>query len=101
MQERTRRQQRAARPDSAGGPFDDTEPVAGMATVAHGPYAERLPVAEMNVSEVRRRFQDRLDIHPEAIALIDGNPVDDTTRVGAGQMLMFVRPSGEKGGAPA
>jgi hypothetical protein len=55
----------------------------------------------MNVSEVRRRFQDRLDIHPEAIALLDGNPVDDTTRVGAGQMLMFVRPSGEKGGAPA
>ena len=97
MQERMRRQQRGARLGPGGDPFDDAEPAAGMATVAHGPYAERLPVAQMTVAEVRRRFQDRLDVHPEAIAVIDGNPVDDATRVQAGQLLMFVRPAGEKG----
>lgn len=69
----------------------------GTVDVAHGPYRESLPVAEMSVAEVRRRFQDMLDIHPEAVALVDGNEVDDATRLRAGQMLMFVRPSGEKG----
>jgi hypothetical protein len=68
-----------------------------MATVTHGPYAEVLPIAEMTVSQVRSRFRDRLDIHPEAMAMLDGNPVDDTTTVRAGQTLMFIRQSGEKG----
>jgi hypothetical protein len=68
-----------------------------MAMVTHGPYAEALPVAEMTVSQVRSRFQDRLDIHPEAMAMLDGNPVDDATTVRAGQTLMFMRQSGEKG----
>ena len=98
MQEKNRRQLRPTYTPSGGGLFDDVAAAAGMATVSHGPYAERLPVAELPVAEVRRRFQDRLDIHPEAIALLDGNPVDDATRVGEGQMLMFVRPAGEKGG---
>ena len=51
----------------------------------------------MTISQVRNRFQDRLDIHPEALAMLDGNPADEATTVQAGQTLMFIRPSGEKG----
>jgi hypothetical protein len=68
-----------------------------MVTVTHAPYMEQLPVAEMTVSQVRSRFRDRLDIHPEAMAVLDGNPVDDATTVRAGQTLTFVRQAGEKG----
>ena len=73
---------------------------AGEVLVSHGTYLERLPVVGMTVGEVRSRSQDRLDIHPDATALVDGNPVDDSTRLLAGQTLMFVRPSGEKGVQP-
>ena len=100
MKEKSRTQ---LRPALAGGPgaglFDDEPAAAGLATVTHGAYAEQLPVAEMTVAEVRQRFRDRLDIHPQALALIDANFVDDSTRVRAGQLLTFVRPSGEKGRA--
>jgi hypothetical protein len=77
--------------------FEDLGADPGMATVTHGPFAEVLPVAEMTISQVRDRFRDRLDIHPDALAMLDGNPVDDTTTVRAGQTLTFIRHSGEKG----
>ena len=83
--------------DADSGFFDDPEAGAGMASVSHGPYVEQLPVANLSVSQVRERFQDRLDIHPEAVALLDGDPVDDAATVRAGQMLAFIRPAGEKG----
>lgn len=97
MQERKKLQTRLGGPDPADDPFAPGEPV-GNVTVTHGAYRESLPAAEMSVRDVRRRFQDRLDIHPEAVALVDGDTAGDDTRVRAGQTLMFVRPSGEKGG---
>jgi hypothetical protein len=86
-----------ATPPPGGDFFDDPASEPGMATVTHGPFAEQLPVAEMTISQVRSRFQDRLDIHPQALAMLDGNPVDDDTTVRAGQTLMFIRQAGEKG----
>jgi len=71
--------------------------MANEATVTHGPYAESLPVAGMTVAEVRRRFQDRLDINPQATPFLDGTAADEETVIQAGQLLMFVRRSGEKG----
>ena len=97
MQERQRQRIGPAGVPPGSSFFDDPAAEPGMATVTHGPFAERLPVAEMTVSEVRNRFRDRLDIHPEAMAMLDGSPVDDATTVQAGQTLMFVRHSGEKG----
>jgi hypothetical protein len=99
MNERSRQ---AARISTGGGDpdsgfFDDPNEGAGMASVSHGPYVEQLPVANLRVSQVRERFEDRLDIHPEAVALLDGEPVDDAATVRAGQMLAFIRPAGEKG----
>ena len=70
----------------------------GSATVCHGPYSERLPVAGMAVGEIRRRFSDRLDIDPGSQAVIDGNEVDDNTVLQSDQLLAFIRQAGEKGG---
>lgn len=68
-----------------------------MVTVSHWPYCERLPVGEMTVSEIRRRYADRFDIDPQSVATIDGREADGETVVAAGQTLMFVRRAGEKG----
>ncbi len=78
--------------------FDDAPGLpGGIVEVAHGAYSERLPAANMTVGEVRARFSDRLDIHPEAGAVINGRYVGDDTTLRAGQLVNFVRPSGEKG----
>ena len=99
MQERNRQQERARITDDGlgGDDFFDIPENAGMVSVSHGPYMEQLPVASLRVAQVRAHFADRLDIHPEAVALLDGDPVDDTTTLRAGQMLTFIRPAGEKG----
>lgn len=97
MQERERQRIGPVGPSRGGGFFEDPFAGSGVVTVSHGPFAEDLPVAGMTISQVRNGFSDRLDIHPQAMALIDGNPVDDTTTLRAGQTLMFVRQAGEKG----
>jgi hypothetical protein len=78
---------------------DDDDGSGGLVTVTHAPYSEQLPVGEMRVANVRDRFSGRLDIHPAAVALVNGSPVDDDTIVHEGENLMFMRPSGEKGAA--
>jgi hypothetical protein len=86
-------------PGGGAGLFDEQDGAGGLATVSSGPYLEELPVGNMSVGEIRRRFRDRFDIDPQAQAVLDGNLVDDETRVGAGQSLMFTRRAGEKGAA--
>jgi hypothetical protein len=58
---------------------------------------ERLPVGNMTVSEIRMRFGDRLDIDPLSQAVLNGQEVDENTRVTIGQALAFVRKAGEQG----
>jgi hypothetical protein len=85
---------------TGGGPgiWDDpTAYASASATVAHGPYAENLPVVGMTVEAVRRRFADRLDIDPGSQAFVNGQPVGEEHRLDAGQVLMFARRAGEKG----
>lgn len=83
-----------------GGIWDDPPPdTAGVATVSHGPYAERLPVADMAVGAIRAGFRDRFDIDPHSRAYIDGRPVPEDAVLCAGQLLVFMRPAGEKGRA--
>lgn len=88
-------------------PIDDSNDVwapdqsPGLADVGTGLYLERLPVVGMTVADIRTTFADRLDIHPEATAVLDGERItDESTRIGAGQHLAFVRYSGEKGSCP-
>jgi hypothetical protein len=92
------------RPGGGGGIWDDLaadDAASGAATIASGPYAERLPVAGMTVGEIRRRFGDRFDIHPESRPVVDGNEVGDDTILQRDQVLMFTRRAGEKGARPA
>jgi hypothetical protein len=100
MQEQTRPIQETLGPGPGG--TDDLFAIgtgaAGPVTVCHGPYAEELPVGDMTVGEIRRRFADRLDIDPQSQAVLDGHEVGDDTIVRAGQLLTFVRKAGEKGG---
>jgi hypothetical protein len=98
MPERRREAPRLGGEPGGPGIWDDPGAHAsGTATVAHGPYAETLPVAGMTVEAVRRRFSDRLDIDPRSQAFVDGHAVPEDHRLGAGQVLMFARRAGEKG----
>ena len=95
MTEQTLTRQARGRPGPDS--IDDDVEAAGQAEVAAGLYHDRLPVVGMTVAEIRASFGDRLDIHPNAVAVLDGERVSDETRVGPRQRLAFVRFSGEKG----
>ncbi len=104
MSEQEHRETRAReRPGGIGPDGADTSDFAaqplGNVTIAHGVYRMDVPITEMSVAELRRRMIDQLDIHPEAVAMLDGQRVDDDTTVRAGQRLTFVRRAGEKGTA--
>ncbi len=94
---RPKREETGPGPGGLGDVFAGPE-TGGAVTVCHGPYSEDLPVGNMSVGEVRRRFSDRLDIDPQSQAVIDGNEVDDSTVLRGGQLLAFIRQAGEKGG---
>ncbi len=97
MQERIRNPNPASESFGAG-PWDDvSDAVLGHVEVTHGPYVEMLPIVHMTIREVRGRFADVLDVAENAVAVLDGRPVDDDTRVRAGQRLTFLRDGGEKG----
>ncbi len=87
----------------AGGPtgLDDVWAASaasgGAVIVANGVHVEPLPVANMTVGEIRRRFADRMDIDPLSQAQIDGRNASDGETLRAGQQLDFVRRAGEKG----
>ncbi len=84
-------------PSGQSGVFSRDGDPGGSVTVCHGPYTEELPVGEMTVRQIRERFGDRLDIDPRSQAILDGNEVNESTVVKAGQLLTFVRKAGEKG----
>ncbi len=85
-------------------PFDD--PYAATATVpggnvsvVHGCYSHSLPLAGMTVREARAELEERMNIDPDAMALIDGNDATEDTPLTEGQVLTFVKHAGEKGRA--
>ncbi len=67
------------------------------ATVSAGIHVEQLPVAGMSVAAVRERFASRLEITAETLGYISGHPVEEDTIIGEGEVLSFMRASGEKG----
>lgn len=69
----------------------------GNVQVIHGIYAHSLPLVGMSIGEARGELQERLRLDPESAAIVDGVEVDDGTILGEGQVLNFVKPSGEKG----
>lgn len=95
--ERVRNDQFSTGPD----PFSDGVGVAeareGRVEVIHGVYAHSLPLTGMTVRQARAELQDRMNIDPEALAVVDGAEADDQTVLREGQVLNFVKPAGEKG----
>ncbi len=88
-------------PSGLGDIFSAYGDAGAMATVAQGPYAEELPIAEMTVGEIRARYADRFDIAPHSQAEINNHPVTDSERLHAGQVLQFANRTGVKGAGGA
>jgi hypothetical protein len=94
--ERVRQQGLAAGPD----PFSDEFTAAattGRVEVIHGVYAHSLPLAGMTVRQARSELEERMNIAPDALAVVDGAETNENTVLREGQVLNFVKPAGEKG----
>lgn len=74
------------------------EPIAiAPVRCVHGANEQQLPVAGRTVGWVRRSFRDALNFGPGAIALVDGEPVDESHLLRPGAILEFLDPLGRKG----
>jgi hypothetical protein len=88
-----------------GGPTVDDDGFAtttaeanpGSVEVIHGVYAHSLPLAGMTVEQARVELEERMNIDPEALAVVDGAEVSGDEVLREGQVLNFVKPAGEKG----
>src|SRR5262245_35033060 len=94
------------RPDGfAGGPDSFSDEFASTATVTatgqveviHGVYAHSLPLTGMTIRQARTELEDRMNIAPDALAVVDGVEANEATVLREGQVLNFVKPAGEKG----
>ena len=65
--------------------------------VIYGVHSLDVTIAGRNVGEVRHALKQALNISPLAIAVVDGREVLESYILQAGQLLEFVRLSGEKG----
>src|SRR5687768_2117978 len=65
--------------------------------VIHGVYAHSLPLVGMTIAQARLELEDRMNIAPEAVAVVDGIEVSEEEHLREGQVLNFLSPAGEKG----
>ncbi len=87
---------------SAGPLPEEFAPVAlatrsGRVDVIHGVYAHSLPLAGLTVKQARAELEDRMNISPEAVAVIDGKEATEEEVLTEGRVLNFLTPAGEKG----
>jgi hypothetical protein len=71
--------------------------VSGRVDVIHGVYAHSLPLAGMTVRQARLELEDRMNIAPEAVAVVDGVEAGEDAVLRQGQVVNFLTPAGEKG----
>src|SRR5262245_12134171 len=81
--------------DDLGGTATATR--TGRVEVIHGGYAHSLPLAGMTVRQARTELEERMNIDPEAVAVVDGSETREDTVLREGQVLNFLTPAGEKG----
>src|SRR5690242_6887002 len=73
------------------------KPATKRVDVIHGVYAHSLPLVGMTISQARRELEDRMNIAPEAVAVVDGIEVSEEEVLRESQVLNFLSPAGEKG----
>jgi len=71
--------------------------VVGTVRVVYGIHALSVGVAGKTVGDVRVVLGQAMNISPRAIALVDGQEVNEGQILLPGQHLEFVRQAGEKG----
>ena len=94
--QRQRRSETVTRePDLGGSP---AAPDPQNILVSSGIHRGRFPVGGMTVREARQVLAPMMNIDPDAMAVINGRPVDeDMVLNGTLGMLSFVKPSSLKG----
>jgi len=70
---------------------------SGRVDVIHGVYVHSLPLAGMTVRQARSELEERMNIDPEAVAVIDGVEAREDVVLRENQVLNFITPAGEKG----
>jgi hypothetical protein len=82
-------------------PYSDEFPPAakrtGRVDVIHGVYAHSLPLSGMTVKQARTELEERMNIDPESVAVIDGVEAGEDVVLRESQVLSFITPAGEKG----
>jgi hypothetical protein len=85
-------------PDSFSDGFASTATESeGHVEVIHGVYAHSLPLSGVSVATARAELQHRMNIDPDAVAVVDGVEVDEDAVLQERQVLNFVKRAGEKG----
>ncbi len=97
--ENERQEKVAVGPAPFSDEFGTANKTSGRVQVIHGVYAHTLPLAGKTVSEARFELEERMNIDPESLAVIDGVEVNDEelVTIHENQVLNFVTPAGEKG----
>jgi hypothetical protein len=98
MSERQRSESFSTGPESFSDEFaGGTATAERQIEVIHGVYAHSLPFAGMSVASVRAELAERMNIDPEAQAVVDGNFVPEDTILTEGNTLNFIKAAGERG----
>lgn len=69
----------------------------GRISITYGIHSFDAEVAGRTVASIRAVLSQPLGLHPMAVALVDGQEVDETYVLKAGESLELVRLAGEKG----
>ena len=90
-------QERLKQVTSPRGRTTASEAAAGRVRVIYGVHTLDVAVAGRSIQSVREALIQPLNISPEAVALVNGREVEASHVLAPGELLEFVRYSGEKG----
>jgi hypothetical protein len=97
-QEQLRHGQVHLGPSGDADEFSDTATShGGNVQVIHGVHAHSMPISGMTIRQARAELEERLNLAPDALAVVDGNEADEDTVLTENQVLNFVKHAGEKG----
>ena len=92
-------QEQTTKTDHGGGSTDAPRVDSRNVLVTHGIHRGRFPIGGMRIREARETLAKLINISPDAVPVINGTPVDESTVIDDSKvsMLAFVKPSALKG----